>query len=368
MIAGFPGSVAANEYVECVQNQLRRQGFDPGVVDGQMGPKTRAAFGAFAEDAGIEAPRLTNKSSLTWCREITGYFPPGKPYWPSYQPSIFKIDDAIRVDAKWLLRRSFASAKSYFKRNYDVELVSRIDIAGSGDTAQLGRYAVQLLQGRGDLTRGAKRHIRKVCDKPETIAAIAFRNQIIVCWPEITSTHREEAAQQREKTRQILKHYLPSLMVHEFMHHIQYELSETKSAPYKREGQRQIPGPTWLAEGSASYMEFKFNAEGERFDIFTSAKLRGRARKGSASLRQLRALGSVDSHEDYAIAHFASYLLARRYGSESLVQYWRELGKGKSWEQAFSDTFHMKLKDYEAMVSEFIKDYGAAVDFMLATE
>lgn len=262
-----------------------------------------------------------------------------------------------------LIRSAFTQVTNFFREKYHVQTIGRVDLVGGEDPRLLGKYVVQLMHDRNQNSYGVARDIRDVCGNSRILAGVAYRNQIVVCWETTEGTIYATQGRVNAKWFDRMNRLLPRMMAHEYMHHLQSELSEEKTAPQRHRGQRQIAGPSWLSEGTAEFFEYRFGALGAHFDVFNSGQLRREANESDRSLRKMRSRGTVKSNENYALSHYASYLLARKYGTEALFQYWEELGKGKSWEQAFVGVFHMELSEYEAMFPKFIENYQAGLKF-----
>lgn len=57
-------NLSPGEVVENVQLALRDEGYDPGVIDGLMGPQTRAALGAYQRDHGLVITEAVDEPTL----------------------------------------------------------------------------------------------------------------------------------------------------------------------------------------------------------------------------------------------------------------------------------------------------------------
>lgn len=53
-----------NPSVRDIQQALKAKGFDPGVIDGKMGPKTRAAIVSFQKSAGLKQDGIAGPDTL----------------------------------------------------------------------------------------------------------------------------------------------------------------------------------------------------------------------------------------------------------------------------------------------------------------
>jgi peptidoglycan hydrolase-like protein with peptidoglycan-binding domain len=73
LVLGVGGAQAGPADVRCAQQGLQNQGFDPGGVDGVIGPGTRAGATAYlAANADSDLPALTTATATTWCGALGG--------------------------------------------------------------------------------------------------------------------------------------------------------------------------------------------------------------------------------------------------------------------------------------------------------
>jgi hypothetical protein len=66
-VGALGGPAAAGPAEECIQEVLALHGYDPGSIDGVMGPRTRAMAESFAHDWRLEVPRLSAATAPEWC-------------------------------------------------------------------------------------------------------------------------------------------------------------------------------------------------------------------------------------------------------------------------------------------------------------
>lgn len=59
--------------VVCVQSKLLEMKFQPGPADGELGRRTHQAAEAWAGQAGVTMPPLTEDTSAAWCEALTGF-------------------------------------------------------------------------------------------------------------------------------------------------------------------------------------------------------------------------------------------------------------------------------------------------------
>ena len=155
---------------------------------------------------------------------------------------------------------------------------------------------------------------------------------------------------------------LTQVMLHEYVHHMQREFSYDKTPHWVRQGQkvRRRMGPAWMIEGTADYIEREYARQGN-VPLFT---VRYRARLERRMLRDIRLSEEVRSLADYNASYYAAYLLAERYGSNTLIDYWRAVGETGNWFTAFKQTYGMSVQDFEKMYSTLLDDPHAGFEFV----
>ena len=135
-----------------------------------------------------------------------------------------------------------------------------------------------------------------------------------------------------------------SAMLHEYFHSLQAQLTGTYNT---------VPG--WMVEGQAVWMEFKFdftgNANGWEYYVNEES-----GRCGHATLR------APGFGCEYVLGVLATKLLEETAGSESIVEFWRQMAlqsigpknlwKSQSlWEDAFERAFGLSSSDFYALYS-----------------
>lgn len=357
------GWAMAGDYVACVQNQLTALGHDPGPIDGFMGRRTRGAALEFAQSddrqkVRVGLPDLTTTTALTWCRELAAAFATVAKFKPAVQLSVIKAEDGMHRRAA--LVESFRTASSFFYRRYGIRTASRVDLGGSDDPRVLAQYAKELMALRGGRSDKRLQTAQKHCrEEDDSIGAFTYRDQIFLCWAGAESYDLEWYQSHIKRFERI--------MVHEYMHHVQNELTNTKAIDYRRRNERRRLGPEWLAEGSAMVMELEFSlkAKAPRTTISVAQNY---IQSHKDKLRDMRAYGSVDEVPSYEVSFVATWLLAQRAGMGSMFDYWRRIGAGDSWETAFEGTFGLPLDTFEAEFQTLRQDFDAAVAFAAAEE
>lgn len=185
-------------------------------------------------------------------------------------------------------------------------------------------------------------HLDEVCDDGYAYGGVAYRNQLPVCWSKKT---KYSPAQLRAK--------VTGIMMHEYMHHAQRELTTDKSFALPNYYARRKMGPKWMVEGTA--------------EVAKNPGLAGlvkRAGESSKPLRSMREHGSMKSWKEYTVAHLAAQILADRSGEQAMFNYWRYIGQRRNWESAFKAAFGMGLGDFERQFEVLRRDSSKAAAFV----
>ena len=123
----------------------------------------------------------------------------------------------------------------------------------------------------------------------------------------------------------------PWCVAHEYFHILQFALAE---------GHQH--GPTWLLEGSATYMEELYD-DGLEFRRWVAPA----AASHVASIRTPEA--APKGRLNYHLGFIAADWLRERAGEPALLDYYRQLPSSGSWEEAFATAFGLPLGEfYEA--------------------
>ena len=132
-----------------------------------------------------------------------------------------------------------------------------------------------------------------------------------------------------------------SAIIHEYFHVLQLQASGF--------GGR---GPLWLFEGAARYVETVVAAAAGRTDLAAAGvQNEEKARGTAASLSSLETeagLNRVGFRSGYALGYLAAERLTGGPDLAPLLEFWRLLGTGLRWEQAFALAFGVAPDDFYA--------------------
>lgn len=349
----------AGEYVLCLQKQLTVLGHDPGPHDGLWGRRTKAAALSLMQqrpelqsEPMLQEPRRV--SAISWCRILGKRHGAARPFRPSAEKPNILFDKDASPTEKALVLGADKDARRYLYLRFGVSIAGRVDIAAGRDAKQVAANIVTLRRSRGDPIVDTRARVRKRCSDKDRWAAAAFYNQIFICWPQQDTYGADWAKQNRKR--------MTAILVHEHIHTMQTEYTLAKTRLYKRPDGRRVSGPEWMMEGTAMVVELDYvfrNFEGQGMPSFF--RLQSPAR---ASALKLADLGDITTEEEYNISLFAAYLLAERFGIQSLLEYWQTIGTGLDWDEAFQQVFDMKLAEYETQFETLRTHQSTAMNFI----
>ncbi len=345
---------SADPFVACVQRQLAELGYDPGPADGVMGRRTRAAWRVMkdAHESSFsgylrDLPELSRGNAIHWCREL----PAIRAELAAMRPSVGEVKlRANSEQAETEVRQAYNSVREFLLQEFGLVLAGNIGIAAADDWKVLQVLAHRV---KADITAGGSSpdaKIRTRCDNGDAYGATAYQDWIFICWRKPEGAERDWLDSARK--------WLWPVVAHEYVHIAQAELSGTRSTLKGSDAQRRLMGPLWMIEGTAQVLEAHYSETALRVRRPYLSYLRIRALKSKRELRELRRSDRTMPREEYDLSHFAVRILAEARGNGTLFSFWRNLGNGLPWEQAFYESFGVELVDYEAKVMELLKRPG----------
>lgn len=346
LLPGLPQAAEQweKDQIACIQNQLATLGISgvspTGKINGATKAGTEAIRAQYPSAAGLALlPKLSGVSAVGWCREIAALQPALRRFMPSAQPPLVTGEGGQGSMQTRLLATAFRDVEQFFQSQYGIRPASRVDVAGAASGEVLTQLAVNLQRQRGRSIARMKDHVTDNCDSPSLrYGGQAYRNQLLLCWP---------VAKQYDKGW-YSKVYpvVSSIMAHEYMHHVQRELANDKVSTGANRSQAKR-GPAWMTEGTAELVEARWRraklGKGKSF-----AELQKAAHDHPKTLGGMHGWGSVKDVHQYRVAHFAAHLLAERYGDQAIMNYWRYIGQGQSWDGAFRAAFGESLSAFSS--------------------
>lgn len=351
-----PSDARQNNYVRCLQKQLVQLGENPGPIDGAWGGRTkRAAIALRDKTPALKGnPYLTEanrQTALSWCRELAIQYPDVSRFQPSHEPINFTFDKELKLveisPDYWNVKFTgyTDSIRETLRLNYGIERTSQIDVVVGEDPKQIARNLNQLTHKQRIDFVGLTRSIREDCTEGVLKGAVLHQWMYIcarggLLWP--ASNPATEARMDR---------HLEHVLMHEYVHVFQSEYSLYMSRRNLNQSFEQIAGPNWLVEGIAEVIATDYSQRHRTsYPAVIVLALYAATRTDQRELKSLKF--EKNASRDYPVAHLAVHLLAMRYGSNSVLDYWRLIGQGTPKDQAFETLFGMTVTEYETLFKE----------------
>ncbi|NSY40539.1 peptidoglycan-binding protein [Leisingera sp. ANG59] len=357
-LSALSAPASADPFVACVQRQLAELGYAPGQPDGRLTQQTKAAWQALKRAQAGSAvlaglPPLAPKTAIHWCRELPALNSGLKRYLPSAAP-VRILADAPNVEKG--IRQAHDRVLRFMDQEYGIVLAGHIGIAAAGDTKTVQGYVRRLLSQMSNARFNPDASIAAHCRNTFGVAGAAYLKFMYICWD---NPHQADNAWLKRSRK-----WLGSMMAHEYMHLVQAELGGARSEGFNGRAVRARMGPAWLVEGSAEVVAARFGKRALRLRAPGLSELRERSLKSKKSLSGMRAHKTVGTEGDYDFAHYAVHILTRVNGEKTLFRFWRSLGAGQSWDQAFQGAFGIGMAEFEAQVMELRKRPGSERAFI----
>ena len=157
------------------------------------------------------------------------------------------------------------------------------------------------------------------------------------------------AAQDWQNTKDFLR---TKISVHELFHVLQNTLVGAVGLI----GPNDVPvgGPRWLIEGSAEYMGYRAIGDAGLYPFTQAfADQLAQARSEDVTVQSLETLPGINAagpNGAYPLMFIAVDFLTKKTGLPALAQFWRTIGTGVSWQDAF-------LKSFGESISQFYSDF-----------
>lgn len=144
------------------------------------------------------------------------------------------------------------------------------------------------------------------------------------------------------------------MVAHEVWHVVQASLVQPRTFIDVPDDAVPTGGPRWLIEGSAEVFAYHALADAGQLDYATQcAVYLSGARQATQPLRSMESwAGMVQAKPfDYALGFNAADYIARTFGEAQFIAYWKAIGAGSSWQDAFRAAFGKSI-------AQFYDDFG----------
>lgn len=322
---------AANA-AHCVQAQLNAAGFDAGPVDGQFGPRTRAALTAFRQAHQMTTGLALNaRNAPAWCARIGTQIPQLRLFWPSGETAIAVTngDGVDRSVGAWVEHR-FPQIHRRAAARLGVG-VSATDAVLVGTSAQELR---QLLADHPGVAPNAELEawLTDTCEPSRYVQSFALPGVALICLTPNTRPRRPETIRDLEFA-----------FARSAVQLIRWQVSGVATDDLSRVA---AEGPAWLSEGYAALFAHRVARDSYAPRVFREPIFRRFAGRSLPDLRQFETRDALltpaagDLREAGALA--ASFLIdAHRDGAYGL--YLTTIGTGVPSDAAFEVAFGQSL-------------------------
>ena len=339
--------------MKCVQKQLGEIGFPAGEVDGRISPETLSAYErlqAMRGERRFGLP-LDTASAMGICRQLGVENRSLRVFWPSFQRRFtVEFEPALSARFRGTLRETVSDSINALNRLFDMRLTGTVAVVVASSRSELWR----LLQSRGGALADRREFDRLYdisCGQDQISGGLADYLTVAICFPggEIEPRPHlrspdSQAAADWAQVRQTL--------LHGIFHAGQFQLQGIgpTDTPLADVG---IVGPQWLLEGAAVYAVVRATFAEEfipgffselRNQIGTTADILPKLVSSEAREKNLNAL--------YEHGALAAYILASAHGDESLVAFYRNMGMGMTWKEAFREAFGIGVDAFHREYAE----------------
>lgn len=322
--------------VTCVQNQLAALGEDPGPADGLWGNLTRVAVAELRtrpQFEGLPAPRRAD--AVVICRMLADLDPSMIRHTPSaHRPLDIAYGDKVHPLIKENLTARIEDTYRALRRHIGIRMPLRIHVFASNDIEELAE-AIRHSMGPGFPRKLARESAVRRCEGEE-IAGFMVPELIVICGQAFAS---------RRTNTDFPWGKAGFLVVHEILHHFQYQMSG--AAGVLPNGHNRIPGPLWLTEGIAVAATEAFVERQTADEV--AAFLSGRVGADLGDLEEY-----IEAEETsggaYATYGLAVAMMMTGRDIKAALSYYSDRAEGMSHQDAFERTFGVSEADLLDMV------------------
>lgn len=308
---------------------------NPGVSDGEVGPNTRRALAEFQLESGLVFERTFDVSlGNSVCRRIGLIQTELQQFWPSLgndKPEIV-FSDAIGSSFRGRVLASTMRAHIGIKRTFRVDLAGRDVIVVADNETDLKR----LLSEHGQLPIvDESSGIADACTSHRGVSGRTLPGIMYLC-----------VANDAGLVAEIDQAWMDSLIAHEMVHLMQFQLAGAVLTERGLEEQLLHEGPVWLSEGSAQaygnqfalrtpdwdYRIVNYRRLENTFPDLTALEKRDALASRALDVYRAGTVGAID--------------LVDLYGYPAIGQFYDSLGHGVGWTEAFEVAFGLSPETF----------------------
>lgn len=318
-----------------------------------MGRRTRAAWRVMkdAHESSFsgylrDLPELSRGNAIHWCRELPAVDASIAALRPSSRPVRILANSNL---AEQVVRQSYVSAQAFVQREFGIVLAGDIGIAAGDEPEVLKDHASRIKAETSAIASDSDKAILNKCGGKTRIVGGAYLNWMYFCWPRLKKVSKEQL-------RYNLRFWAGEVVIHEYVHLVQAELSGARTNVRSLEDQSRLMGPAWMFEGVAQVIGAMYEEAVLGREQPSIEQLWRKAKAAEVFLYELHGLATVRSDETYDLSRYAVEVLAQAHGIGALFEFWRRLGAGETWREAFRACFGVEMDEFEGKVIKIRMD------------
>ena len=242
----------------------------------------------------------------------------------------FRFGEDVNEDVQAFVRKASFAADNFFAENVGVSVPDKTKVFVSGDPKFLARSFAE--------HTGAKNNAQVLKDWTSVRENAGMFGALFVRTNSASFNVSRGGSLQAQRTR---------IFVHELFHVVQFGLVGPRSKNCCAFDKIPVIGPTWLVEGAAQYMMYFNEGSSNLAGWRTWAEQQRRGFKGSLKSFETRKGINADPNA-YDISALAVEKLVNSTSLKALGTYWRRIGEGRTWQQAFKDAFTVTPAEFYA--------------------
>jgi hypothetical protein len=347
--AAFAGRAA----VRCVQAQLNKLEFGAGAVDGALGPKTRAAYNRLKSEQPDLAfdTKLNRDNAIVLCRELGLAQSRLRLDWPAFLKRFeTRYDPGVSAENQKILNSSVSDALNKLAKRFKISLAGQFIVLSAIDPRDMRKLVEKTLGGRVD-RHAFQKFMTLTCPKTTPIGGFAGGPYIAVCFPK-GNPDVKRYNMNKPGTGNRNRDLLNDVVFHEVIHVAQRQFAGY-SGRKPSKGRISKMGPEWLIEGVAEVLtQLALSPEVKLKPRMAALKVM--AGGPSADISKYNAYDARKKDRDglYIQGVLASYHLARIAGDHALLNFYRDIGNGLTWQQSFKTNFKLTPEQFYAVFAE----------------
>ena len=297
--------------------------------------------------------KVSDRAQTVLCRELGAVQPDLKQYWPSQTESVaVHTSEDIDDPTIMVFRQHGLNALEEIKRDYGVELAYPIHII-------LGYTKDGIWQAHKEAFPSNARkndfdsNFDAVCSGSSD-GGFAVYNSIVMC-PLNVGQDYDPFQKFVDDSKVETAFTVESTFFHEFFHVAQNELMGDSWYCDVSSGRCKNNEAAWLSEGSA---EFFMTRESYRHYWGAATEYAGYSVLVPSQLNQLNSDRAYNRNADsiYMLGQSAIYFLMMDHDKQTIVQFYKNMRKAATWEDAFEATFDESVEDFYVRFGELDKN------------